>query len=176
MTVESGAMHAPTRLSPKFSHWLDRFHGWRRSATWLLAVDLMAVMIAASLPWSTSATSILVVLWVIVVAPTIDWETFVRDLAHPACALPVLLLALAVLGTVWADGPWAARLHGIKPVTKLLLIPFLLYHFQRTQRGSWVLIAFLASCTLLMLLSWVVLFFPGLKPAHTLSAGVPVKN
>ena len=176
MTVESGAMHAPTRLSPRLSHWLDRFHSWRRSATWLLAVDLMAVMIAASLPWSTSVTSILVVLWVIVVAPTIDWETFVRDLAHPACALPVLLLALAVLGTVWADGPWALRLHGIKPVAKLLLIPFLLYHFQRTQRGSWVLIAFLVSCTLLMILSWIVLFVPGLKPAYTLSAGVPVKN
>ena len=173
MTVEAGAMHAPTRLS----HWLDRFHSWRRSATWLLAVDCLAVMIAASLPWSTSArTSLLVVLWVIVVAPTIDWETFVRDLAHPACALPVLLLALAALGTLWADGAWAVRLHGIKPVAKPPPIPFLLYHFQRTQRGAWVLIAFLASCTLLMILSWVVLFVPGLKPAHTLSAGVPVKN
>lgn len=172
MTVESGAMHTPTRLS----HWLDRLHGWWRSAAWLLAVDLLAVMVAASLPWSTSATSILVVLWVIAVAPTIDWEKFLPDLAHPACVLPILLLALAVLGTLWADGPWAARLHGIKPVAKLLLIPFLLYHFQRTQRGVWVLIAFLASCTLLMILSWIVLFVPGLKPAHTLSAGVPVKN
>ena len=172
MTVESGAMDTPTRLS----HWPDRFHTWRRSATWLLAVDVLAVMAAASLPWSTSATSILVVLWLIVVAPTIDWERFTLDLAHPACALPALLLALAVLGILWADGPWAIGLHGIKPVTKLLLIPFLLYHFQRTQRGSWVLIAFLASCTLLMILSWIVLFVPGLKPAHTLSAGVPVKN
>ncbi len=27
-----------------------------------------------------------------------------------------------------------------------------------------------------MTLSWIVLFAPGLKPAHTLSAGVPVKN
>ena len=86
MTVEAGAVHTPTRLS----HWLDRFHRWRRSATWLLAVDLLAVMIAASLPWSTSATSILVLLWVIVVAPTIDWERFMHDLAHPACALPAL--------------------------------------------------------------------------------------
>ena len=115
-------------------------------------------------------------LWLIVVAPTIDWERFTLDLAHPACALPALLLALAVLGILWADGSWAIGLRGIKPVTKLLLIPFLLYHFQRTQRGSWVLIAFLASCTLLMILSWIVLFVPGLKPAHTLSAGVPVKN
>ena len=172
MTVESGAIDTPTRLS----HWPDRFHTWRRSATWLLAVDVLAVMAAASLPWSTSATSILVVLWLIVVAPTIDWERFTLDLAHPACALPALLLALAVLGILWADGSWAIGLRGIKPVTKLLLIPFLLYHFQRTQRGSWVLIAFLASCTLLMILSWIVLFVPGLKPAHTLSAGVPVKN
>ena len=67
-------------------------------------------------------------------------------------------------------------MYGIKPVAKLLLIPFLLYHFQRSQRGSWVFVAFLASCTLLMILSWIVLFVPGLKPAHTLTAGVPVKN
>src|SRR5258705_5349380 len=120
MTVESGITHAPTELS----HWLDRFHRWRRLAAWLLAVDVVAAMIAASLPWSTSATSILVVLWMIVLAPTIDWETFVRDLAHPALALPAMFVALAVLGTLWADGPWAARLHGIKPLAKLLLIPF----------------------------------------------------
>jgi len=113
MTVESGAMHTPTTLS----HWLDRPRTWRRSATWLLAVDVLAAMTAASLPWSTSATSVLVVLWVIVVAPSIDWEAFVRDLAHPACALPVLFVALAILGILWADGPWAVRLHGIKSVT-----------------------------------------------------------
>jgi len=172
MMVEPGAMHTPTRLA----HWFDRPDTWRRSAIWLLAVDVLAVMTAASLPWSTSATSVLVVLWVIVVVPSIDREAFVRDLAHPACALPVLFVALVILGTLWADGPWAVRLHGIKPVAKLLLIPVLLYHFQRTRRGFWVLTAFLASCTLLMILSWIVLFFPGLKPAHTLSAGVPVKN
>ncbi|UPJ46424.1 O-antigen ligase family protein [Bradyrhizobium sp. 200] len=170
MTIESRVLRAPTRLS----HWHDRFQRWRQSA--LLAADLLAVMVAASLPWSTSATSILVVLWVIVVAPIIDWETFLRDLAHPSHALPVLFVALAILGILWADGPWAARLHGIKPVAKLLMIPLFIYHFQRTQRASWVFIAFLASCTLLMTLSWIVLFVPSLKPARTLTAGVPVKN
>src|SRR5882672_4896328 len=168
MTAESGVMRAPTRLP----HWLDRFHTWRRSAAWLLAVDILAAMIAASLPWSTSATSILVVLWLIIVAPSIDGKTFLLDLAHPARALPAMFLALAVVGTLWADGSWAARLHGIKPVAKLLLIPFLFYHFQRTPRGSWVFITFLASCTLLMILSWIVLFVPSLKLAHTVDAGV----
>jgi O-antigen ligase len=172
MAIETGALRAPARPS----HWRDRFQRWRQAANWPLAADLLAVTIAASLPWSTSATSILVVLWAIVVAPTIDWETFLRDLARPSHALPALFVALAILGVLWADGPWAARLHGIKPVAKLLMIPLLLYHFQRSQRGTWVFIAFLASCTLLMILSWIVLFVPGLKPAHTLTAGVPVKN
>jgi O-antigen ligase len=171
MTLESPA----TRTSLNHSHWLDRLHGWPRPPVWLLVADWLAVMTAASLPWSTSATSILVVLWVMVLVPTIDWETLLRDLADPSHALPFLLLALAVLGTLWADGPWATRLHG-KPVTKLLLIPVLFYHFQRSQRGSWVFFAFLASCALLMILSWIVLLAPSLKPAHTLSAGVPVKN
>ena len=171
MTLQPGAVHD----SHAPSHWPDRLHGWRRSAAWLLAVDILAVMLAASLPWSTSATSVLVLLWVIVLAPTIDWERFLRE-QHPAHALPLLIVMLAILGTLWADGPWAARLYGIKPVTKLLLIPFLFHHFRRSQRASWVFFAFLASCTLLMILSWIVLFAPALKPAQTLSAGVPVKN
>ena len=172
MTIDSGAVHG----AHASSLWLDRLQSWRRSAAWLLAVDILAVMLAASLPWSTSATSVLVLLWVIVLAPTIDWESFLLDLAHPTHALPLSLLALALLGTLWADGPWAARLYGIKPLTKLLLVPFLFYHFQRSRRSAWVFLAFLVSCTLLMILSWIVLFVPGLKPAHTLSAGVPVKN
>ena len=171
MTIESAAGRT-CHASP----WLDRLDGWRRATIWLLTVDVLAVMLAVSLPWSTSATSILVGLWVIVLAPTIDWKAFLRDLAQAPRAVPLLLLALAVLGTLWADGPWEARLHGIKPVSKLLLIPFLFYHFQRSRRGSWVFVSFLASCTALMILSWIVLFEPGLKPAHTLAAGVPVKN
>lgn len=86
------------------------------------------------------------------------------------------MLALAVVGTLWADGPWRARIHGISPVVKLLAIPFLLYHFERSQRGAWVFVAFLASCGLLMGLSWIVLFDPELKVTATKNAGVPVKN
>ncbi|MDP1533309.1 MAG: O-antigen ligase family protein, partial [Rubrivivax sp.] len=72
--------------------------------------------------------------------------------------------------------PWSDRLRSLSSVAKLLIIPFLLYHFQRSQRGSWVLIAFLASCALLLLMSWVVLFAPEVKLAATSHDGVPVKN
>ena len=61
-------------------------------------------------------------------------------------------------------------------MTKLLAIPFLLYHFERSQRGMWVFAAFLISCALLMALSWIVLFAPELKLTSTASPGVPVKN
>ena len=61
-------------------------------------------------------------------------------------------------------------------MTKLLAIPFLIYHFERSRRGLWVLVAFLASCALLMGLSWLVLFAPEWKIAATEVPGVPLKN
>jgi hypothetical protein len=90
--------------------------------------------------------------------------------------LPLLFFALAVVGTLWAEVPWPARLHGINPVAKLLVIPALLYHFERSERGAWVFVSFLVSCALLMVLSWIVLFAPALKLTATGTDGVPVKN
>jgi len=153
--------------------WRDRLRRWAVDSR---NADVLAAMTAASLPWSTSATAILVVLWAIGLIPTLDWRLFVRNLAHPACALPLAFVALAILGVLWTDGTWSEGLRGIKPVAKLLVIPFLLCHFQRSERGMWVFVAFLGSCTLMMILSWIVLFFPALKLTRTVSDGVPVKN
>jgi O-antigen ligase len=86
------------------------------------------------------------------------------------------MLGLAVIGTLWSADPWPARWHGISPVAKLILIPFLLYYFQRSQRGPRVFVAFLLSSALLMILSWIVLLAPNWKITATASAGVPVKN
>ncbi|MCP1852313.1 MULTISPECIES: hypothetical protein [unclassified Bradyrhizobium] len=89
--------------------------------------------------------------------------------------MPIALVALAVIGVAWSETSWAERLQGIKPLSKLLL-PFLLGYFQPSQRGLWVFVAFLVSCTPLMILSWIALAAPQLKLAHTASDGVPVKN
>ena len=142
----------------------------------MLTVDTLAVLVAVVLPWSTSGVAIFMVLWFVALAPTLDFRALLRSLKRPASALPLAFFALAVVGTLWSAGPWPARLHGINPVAKLVAIPFLLYHFERSQRGVWVYVAFLGSCALLMGLSWVVLFAPELKIASTASAGVPVKN
>jgi hypothetical protein len=148
----------------------------RSQAYYRLGADILVTAIAAALPWSTTAASAFITLWFIIVIPTLDWNEFVESLAHPACALPIVICALAVVGTLWSDGSWPERLHGTKPVLKLLLIPLLLCHFQRSPRGTWVFIGFLGSCVLLMILSWIVLFYPTLKLTPTASAGVPVKN
>ena len=69
---------------------------------------------------------------------------------------------------------WGARLHAVGPTAKLLVLPLLFYHFERSPRGLWVFIAFLASCTLLMLVSWVVAFDPdlSLKPDATIAGNL----
>src|SRR5260221_11434743 len=70
------------------------------------------------------------------------------------------------------------RLYAVGPTAKLLMLPLLLYHFERSARGVQVLIAFLVSCALLMVVSWIVAFDPGLalKPAAEAERGIFVKN
>jgi O-antigen ligase len=152
-----------------------RWHMLRDPVARVRTVDVLAVLVAASLPWSTTAVAIVMVLWFLALIPTLDWRDFVQSLRRPASALPLVFFALAVIGTLWSDSAWAARLHGINPVAKLLAIPFLLYHFERSQRGLWVLVAFFVSCTALMLLSWLVYVVP-FTPTSRIAPGVPVKN
>jgi O-antigen ligase len=149
---------------------------WRDPAAWTLTVDVLAVLVAVVLPWSTSGVAIFMVLWFLALIPTLDPRALLRTITRFAGALPLAFFALAVVGMLWADSPWPARLHGVNPVAKLLAVPFLLYHFERSQRATWVFAAFLISCALLMALSWIVLFAPEFKVAATASPGVPVKN
>jgi len=153
-----------------------RWEALGNSASLIRATDVLAALIAASLPWSTTAPSIFAGFWLLAVTPTIDWRDYARKLATPAFALPFAFLLLALIGMLWSDGAWADRLHAIKPVAKLVLIPPLLYHFSRSERGFQVCLAFLASCALLAVFSWIVLLAPAWKITATASAGVPVKN
>jgi O-antigen ligase len=74
-----------------------------------------------------------------------------------------LLWGFAALGMLWADVSWQERFGGLGGFNKLLIIPLLLVHFRRSERGSRVLIGFLASVTLLLLASWAVVLVPGLS-------------
>jgi O-antigen ligase len=151
---------------------------WRDPAAWMTTADIVAVVLAAALPWSTSLVGILGVVLVIVMLPTIDAAAFVETLKRPVCAAPIALFALALAGTLWSDARWGMRFYAVAPTAKLLLLPLLFYHFARSQRGLWVCVAFLVSCALMVPMSWIVAFFPDLtlKARDVASPGVFVKN
>ena len=151
---------------------------WRQPQAWATTADVVAVLIALALPWSTSLVGIFVVVWVIAVVPTLDPGAFTASLRRPISALPIALFALAVVGTLWSNAQWGARLYAISPTAKLLVLPILLYHYQRSSRGMPVLTAFLISCALLMAASWIVAFDPSLslKPRLEAERGIFVKN
>jgi len=105
------------------------------SRGWLLTVDVYPALVAAAIPWSTSAVGIFIFLWLLALIPTVEPPAFLSSLKRPAFWLPLAFVGLALAGTLWAEGPWSIRLQGINPVTKLLVIPLLLYHFERSRRA-----------------------------------------
>ncbi len=149
---------------------------WRDPAAWGTAADVFAVLTALALPWSTSLVAIFVVAWLVAVAPTLDIKLLVQSLRRPVCLLPIVLFALAVVGTSWSNAPYGECLKAISPTVKLLVLPILIYHFERSARAMWVFIVFLTSCTALMVMSWVVSYEPQLALKADAAYGVPVKN
>ena len=149
---------------------------WRDPAAWVTAADIFAVLTALALPWSTSLVAIFVLCWLGTAAWILDYRVYFQSLKRPICFLPIAFFVLAAAGTLWSDASWAARLYAVGPAAKLLVLPGLFYHFERSARGMWVFIAFLVSCTLLMAMSWIVAFDPGLALKSEAEYGVPVKN
>ncbi|UQR60692.1 O-antigen ligase family protein [Bradyrhizobium sp. C-145] len=149
----------------------------RSPTAWRETVDIFAVLTAASLPWSTSLAGIFNALLLLCMVPFLDLRAFLQSLKRPICVAPIALVALALLGTLWSDATWGARLYAVNPTVKLLVLPILLYHFERSQRGHWVLVAFLVSCALLSVMSWLVAFYPNLAlKTDAPERGIFVKN
>jgi O-antigen ligase len=138
--------------------------------------DHLAIAIAVSLPWSTSATSILVVLWLVTLIPTIDLVSLRRGITTPAGGLPLLLFGLGAIGMLWANVPFSARLDGIESFAKLLGIPLLLVQFRRSDNALPVLAAFLISATALLALSLLLAMWPSFAGIKGKAYGVPVKD
>ena len=137
--------------------------------------DYLAAAVVISLPWSTSATSILVPLWAVAAALTLDSAALRRGAATPAAALPVALVALAVAGMLWSDAIWPERLSGLTSFLKLLVIPLLFVQFSRSDRSEMVFTAFFTSCCVLLAVSWLLVLFPPI-PWPVQMPGVPVKD
>jgi O-antigen ligase len=139
-----------------------------------LAADWLAVGAVAAMPWSTSISQILIVIWLVVLIPTLDVATLRREVQSLAGGLPVLLWLLGLVGMLWADIPWAERFAGLGGFNKLLLIPLVLAQFRRSGRGRFVLYGFLASCVALLIASFVT-WFPGFQVSGK-APGIPVRD
>lgn len=141
----------------------------------LVLPDWLAIGVALSLPWSTSASGIFIALWLLAVLPTLDRDMLWRELGGSAGGLPVLLVFLAVVGMLWADVSWSERLGGLEGFLRLLAIPLLLAQFRRSDKGAWVLYGYLASAICLLLTSWTFALVPALQTRGNFY-GVPVKD
>ena len=140
--------------------------------------DWEMVAVAVALPWSTSATSILLVIWLITVVPTLDVGAIWRELKTPAGGLPVILWLLGALGMLWADVSWPQRFAGLGSFHRLLMIPLLLAQFRRSANGWFVLYGFLLSAIVLLLasdalavglISWQTNWAPGVVVHDTIA-------
>jgi O-antigen ligase len=137
--------------------------------------DALVVATAVSLPWSTSATGILVALWLIAFIPTVAGAELRRIVLTPAGGLPVLLVLLGAAGMLWADVSWAERWQGLVSFLKLLTIPLLFFQFSRSERGRDVFVGYLVACLALLLASFLLALWPAL-PHTAPDYGVAVKN
>src|SRR5262245_3614441 len=140
------------------------------------AADWLAVAVAASLPWSTSASGILIALWLLALLPTLNLQALRNTLVMPAAAFPVALVVLGLIGMTWGDVDIAERINPIKAILRLLTIPLLFIQFRNSARGIWVVGAFLISCGVLLVMSFVFATWPAISLRPDTFPGVPVKD
>lgn len=141
-------------------------------------IDFFILILALVFPWSTTVIAGLMPAILIMMVITHGPREMVQQLKYPACALPVALIGLALLGTTWAHGvSWSDRLHALEKVLKLLwFVPFFL-HFQKTSRATSVFAAYVASNFLLLSFSLLVFFSPDISSiVGAKEPGVPMKN
>jgi O-antigen ligase len=155
---------------------LDRDMARFDRAQWRNAADILAAVVAATIPWSTSISIIAIVLWLIALIPTLQPAELRDVMRHPAAFVPVALVALAGVGMLWADVPWKERLDGFEPFARLLVLPLLFVQYRSSDRWRWFFGAFLASCTLLMALSFLGIALGGTFYGYFKTYGVPVRD
>jgi hypothetical protein len=152
---------------------MTRFSSFDRSFFFRLT-DLLAVAVAISLPWSTSAVGIAVAAWLLVLLPTMDPAAVRRELGTAAGGLPVVLWCLGLIGMLWADVSWHDRFAGLNSFHRLLVIPLLLAQFRRSESGIWVVCGFFVSSLTLLIASYGTIFVFGDR-WHGIE-GVPVHD
>jgi O-antigen ligase len=122
--------------------------------------DVFATGVAIALPWSTTATVVFVWLYLASLLPRLTLPGLRDAFLEPVSLAPTALFLFAALGMAWADVALAERLKGLSAFRFVLFIPGLVLHFRHSRNAHWVLAGFLASCSLLLVVSWAIHLFP----------------
>jgi O-antigen ligase len=123
--------------------------------------DWLAVAVAVSLPWSTTAVGITIAAWLIVLLPSLDAAAIRRELGTAAGGLPVVLWSLGLIGMLWANVDWYDRFAGLGGFNRLLVIPLLLAQFRRSENGLWAVCGFFLSSIALLIASYAIVLVLG---------------
>jgi O-antigen ligase len=141
----------------------------------LRIADWLVVAVAVALPWSTSATQILGVAWLVFVVPAVGWTAIRRELVSAVGGLPVCLWCAGLIGLSWSDVGWGARLQEFASFHRLLVIPILFAQYRRSEHGRKVLYGFLISSTVVLIVSMLLIVVPDLAWRGK-NVGVPVHD
>lgn len=136
--------------------------------------DWLAIAVAVTLPWSTTAVGIAIAAWAVTVLLSLDAAAVKREICSSAGGLPVVLWCLGIVGMLWADVNWHDRFAGLSSFHRLLAIPLLLAQFRRSANGIWVVCAFFISSLGLLLASYFIAFALGDRWRGV--GGVPVHD
>lgn len=138
--------------------------------------QIAAIATAFFLPFSTSGQAIAVSAFVVLALLTLDRDRFAATMQRPAAWLPAALFALVLIGVLWSMQPLGGAMKWVAPYTKLLLIPLLLATAFTPRQALHVGYGFLASCLVILVLSYAALLWPTGPWKWFNSLGVPFKD
>ncbi|MFK4588178.1 hypothetical protein [Bradyrhizobium diazoefficiens] len=101
--------------------------------------DLLGTATFTMLPWSTTGFQIILLIWltgILGVSLREDGAAILLHLRRPHCMFPLLIFVLALAGTAWSEAPWLTALYTIKSTAKVIALPLIAYHFERSQRAT----------------------------------------
>jgi hypothetical protein len=139
----SGVYLVPDRLLP-----VDRERSRR-------AADVLALALVALLPWSTSAFSVVLPIWIVAVVATLTRRDVADELRAPRTFLPVALATLVVVALAWGTGTFHERFGAATALFKLLALPLLFIQFRRGDLGRAAAATFVLSNVPILLYSFL---------------------
>lgn len=138
--------------------------------------QIAAIATAFFLPFSTSGQAIAVSVFAVLALLTLDRARFIDTMRKPAAWLPVALFALILVGVLWSMQPLGDAIKWVGPYAKLLLIPLLLATAFTPRQALQIGYGFLASCLVILALSYAALLWPTGPWTWFKSIGVPFKD